>query len=297
MTDTVQQKIEETGRKVWFPPTSKIVGVNKARKSCVAIIGPSGSGKSHTGRQLLLHPDYGMDEVLFITSEDASTTYGTNFHERSARTFGEATAILEELIDAAHGEEKLPKVVFIDSFSGLTDYELQYFIDNPKMSKQNNRDKIAEFGLLGEAGTKFMLTLRNELPTDSVVLVTSHEGAFAPQPELALQGKVLPKNFMRWTDVCLHLHAESAVVDPGRLREKDQIVYYQDDSGKWEAVSGAHVEFGRDHNGEFDGNFIQRFFYTRGDGKVQAKGHHNLFMKEPANLPMVLKKIHGEVLA
>lgn len=277
--DAVQAAIVRTLRKVWVPARTQVIGVNRQRKLMIGIIGASGSGKSHLGRQLLLDPAYGPEEVLFLMAEESTATYGMDgIKVRALAGFADASAVIDELVEAARSEERLPKIIFVDSFSSLSARDHLGFEDSPVLSKQGNRDPLAEYGALGKAGLKWLMKARNECPIDIVVTVRSFEGIFAPQPELAVQGKVLPKEFVGNTDVCLHLKSEGSSFDVEQYPNPPE---------------ATHRRYGRDQGGKLDGTLVNRYFYTQTSGEVQAKGHHALANKEPADLPRVIAKIRG----
>lgn len=123
-----------------------------------------------------------------------------------------------------------------------------------------------------------LVRLRDGVPCDVVALVTTFESAFSPIPELALPGKVIPKNLTRLTNVTLYMKAERVTFDPNAPPN---------------VVEAAHRTIGRDEQGRLTGEVVNRFFYTMNTGEIQAKGHHNLALRERAVLPDVLRKLHG----
>jgi len=279
-------------RVTWRPDDALTLGVNVKDTVTIGVIGAGGAGKSHLGHQLLTHPDYGPEEVYFLMAEKSLGTYGVQgLHGNFVQSFEEAQHRVEQFINAARSKNILPKVMFVDSISDIAAFEMQNFTDNPKYSEKGNRDKVGEYGLLGERGDRFMLWLRNRLPMDVIMIMRSAEGAFVDKPELAVAGKVIAKNFVGRTDVCLHLKQEQIKADPSFFREVNGEVWYNDGSGA-KRVDAPHVKFNRDKDGALDGLFVRRMFYAVNSGEVQGKEHRSINMIEPAYLPEILRKIH-----
>lgn len=273
-----------TQPEIYYPAGTQVIGVNRFGKALIGIAGESGSGKSHLGRQLLQDPDYGPDEVCFLMAEDSTATYGTdNIHVRPATTFAQAMEVANDLARATAAGRRLPKVVFVDSLSGMADYQRQSYKDKPIMGwsdKKNEyvEDKRAEFGDMGYSGMDLVIRLRDSVAADVVVTMTTSE-MFSAAPELAIEGKLLPKNITRLTSVCLYLKPLIADFDPATTkptpRPHRQIVH------------------GMDTNGREFHKVINRYFFTQNAGEVKAKGHFALDYQEPAYLPDILRKIHG----
>ena len=113
-------------------------------------------------------------------------------------------------------------------------------------------------------------------------MVTSHEGREFAAPEIAVEGKLAPRNLTRLSSVTLYMKAEAK-----QFKGDD----WPDD--KIEALGAAHRTIGRRADGSPDGNVVSRVFITQDTGEIMAKGHHSLTLYEPANLPVILRKIHG----
>ena len=275
-----------------FLPSGLMLGGASSVKALINIVGTSGVGKSHLGRQLLLDPDYGPDEVLFLMHEDATATYGPEAkHIKKATTFDSAIKVLEELALASKAGRRLPKILFYDSLTGGTDYFQADKEENPnlvpkkidgKLTGEMVRDKLSEYGDMGRAAQRCYLLLRDRINMDVIVLITSYEDRTSPIPEIACEGRVIPKNITRWSSCTLYMKSEFGKDDPAAVAE-------------FVKASGIapHRTYGRGPAGELDGTFISRFFVTQNTGEITAKGHRNLNIKERAVLPDVLRKIHG----
>lgn len=284
-------------RATWRPEDALTLGLNVADTVTIGIIGAGGAGKSHLGHQLLTHPDYGPEEVFFLMAEKSLTSYGVSgLHGVWAHSFASAQSRIEQFINAARGGKTLPKVMFVDSLSDIAAFEMQGFADDPILGeKSGKRDKISEYGALGERGDRFMLWARNKLPMDVIMVMRTSEGAFVDKPELAIAGKVIAKNFVGRTDVCLHLKQQQVQVEASMLKEVNGEVWYKDGANPSVRIDAPNVKFNRNEKGELDGLMVRRMFYAVNSGEVQAKEHKALQMIEPANLPAVLRKIHGFV--
>lgn len=275
-----------------FLPSGMLPGGPGTVKALINIVGTSGVGKSHLGRQLILDPDYGPDEVLFLMHEDATATYGPEAkHVRKVTTFDSALQVMEELAIASKQGRRLPKVLFYDSLTGATDYFQSDKEENPnlvaervdgKLTGEMVRDKRSEYGDMGRAAQRCYLLLRDRINMDVVVLITSYEDRTSPIPEIACEGRVIPKNITRWSSCTLYMKAVEGKDDPAAVAEFIRT----------EGLTPNRT-YGRGPTGELDGTFISRFFVTQNTGEITAKGHRNLNIKERAILPDVLRKIHG----
>lgn len=270
----------ETVNEIFYPeigfrqgaPRSKVFGL---------IAGDSGVGKSHTVRQIALDARFKDAGVAVLMAEDATATYGDAVPDRHlfpCRTVATAAAHMTEFVRAAKRGLKVPGVCFVDSLSGIVDYQMQEYKRNPIVSERtNNRDKYAEFGDLGEQVRDFALMCRDDAPMDVIWLVTT----CGTPPEYAVSGKVIPTNLTRWTSFTLYMKAREDAA------EVDKIV------AAGEKAEAPHRTIGRNELGAPTGAVINRFFLTMNNGEVQAKGHRNLAMIERAYLPDVLMKVKG----
>lgn len=268
---------------IYYPAGTQIIGVNRFGKVLIGIAGESGAGKSHLGNQLLRDPDYGPDEVLFLMAEDSTATYDMDkINVRPVKTFGAAMEVANDLARATAAGKRLPKVIFTDSLSGMADYQRQSYKEKPIMAwsdKKNEyvEDKRAQFGDMGYSGMDLVVRLRDDVAADVIVLMTTDESYGTV--EMAIEGKLLPKNITRLTSVMLYLKPMINDVDPSvpvTPRPHRQIVSGTDPAGR---------PFNR---------VINRYFFTQNAGEVKAKGHHALDYQEPAYLPDILRKIHGK---
>lgn len=268
---------------MWYPQGTEVVGETRSGHALIVILGRSGVGKSHLGRQLLLDPDYGKDEVLFLMAENATATYNTDgIHIKQVKTFNSAMEVANELARATAAGKRLPKVIFVDSVSGMADYQRQSYKAEPKMVWSNERkemvnDKRAEFGDLGYTAMDVLIRLRDDVAADVVATATTFEGAFNAQPEIAVEGRLLPKNITRLSAVTLYMKALSAGIPDGVVVKPRP----------HRTIVPANPET------QTPGQVINRYFFTQDVGEVMAKGHHMLSFQEPAYLPDVLRKIHG----
>ena len=253
------------------------------------IIGTSGVGKSFLVSQALEDADYGPDEVAVVMHEDGTESYGplmklANLYP--VTTPDTAEVVLDRLIEGAKRGYRLPKLLFYDSLTGMTDYFQADKEDNPNQvwnpeKKEWARDKRSEYGDMGRWAQKIYLKLRDQIPMDVIVLITSFEGPLSPIPEIACEGKVIPKNITRWSSATLYMKAV-----PGKATPEEVAA---------DLASGpkGHRSYGRAADGSLDGTFISRYFTTQNTGEIMAKGHRNLYLTEPAVLPDVLRKIRG----
>lgn len=269
---------------IYFPAGTQVIGVNRFGKALSVILGVSGVGKSHLCKQLLEDADYGKDEVAILMAEDATATYGhDNIHVRQCFNFNTAMDVANDLARATTQGKRLPKVVFVDSISGMADYQRQLYKDQPKMTWSDKaggqvEDKRAEFGELGYTGMDVLIRLRDSVAADVVVLCTTHEGAFNATPELAIEGKLIPKNITRLSSMTFYMKA-----------------FETPWNGTDEVAPAPHRTIVPPNPAiQQAGKVINRYFLTMNTGEVMAKGHHSLAYQERAILPDVLRKIHGK---
>jgi len=204
-----QQAVSEvpvTQAPIWLPPGTKRLGVDAKLTALINIIGKSGVGKSHLVQQLIDAPDYGPDEVLVLMAEDATATYNRDgINIRQVDSIGSLKQVTRELKEATAFKRRLPKVIFWDSMSGTMDYQRRWYDDHPNTFTTGSgaRDKRAEFGDMGYGVMDCLLDLRDKVATDIVVLVTSHEGREFSAPEIAVEGKLTPRNLTRLSSITL----------------------------------------------------------------------------------------------
>jgi hypothetical protein len=282
---------------IWMPPHQGVARP-RLRKILMNIIGTSGVGKSFLVSQALEDPDYGPDEVAVIMHEDGTESYGPlmKLDNLFAVTTPEtAKETLDRLIEGANRGYRLPKLLFYDSLTGMTDHFQSDKETNPNMIMARDkdgkptgewvRDKRSEYGDMGRWAQLLYLILRDQIPMDIIVLITSYEGAFNAMPEIACEGKVIPKNITRWSSCTLYMKAIEGKATPEEVAA--------------EVAEGApkHRSYGRNTDGSYTGAFISRYFTTQNTGEIMAKGHRNLFLQERAILPDVLRKIRGTPVA
>jgi hypothetical protein len=264
-----------------YPNAARVV-TSQLKKIVLGVIGRSGVGKSHLVYQLARDADYGPDEVLVVMSEDATSTYDSPVHVVHVESIAHILATVDELARLAAQGKRIPKVLVWDSPSGTGDDEMEAFEVNPNLTKKGERDKLSEYGDFGKAMTAVMRRFHKRCPCDVIVLMTSHEGDVGRAPELAVPGKMTPKNFTRLTSSCLHMCAIKGTFDPaqGIPPPAPHRTIAFDERGKPILENGLGI-------------IIQRYMYTQDAGEVMAKGHHALAVRERAVLPEILKKIHN----
>jgi len=271
---------------IWVPPVAARPSLVKA---LVNIIGVSGVGKSFLMSQLLDDPDYGPEEVFALMHEDATAAYGPKMLPSrigQATTPDEADKIVNQLIWAHKHGKRLPKVILWDSVTGMTDYFQTDKEVNPNMvwNKETSdfvRDKRSEYGDMGRWAQRLYIKLRDQIPSDVICLITSYEDRFSPMPEIACEGKIIPKNITRWSSCTLYMKAVEGKASPEEVAQ--------------EIATGPkpYRSYGYDAAGALTGTFISRFFVAQNTGEIQAKGHRNLGLTERAILPDVLRKLRG----
>lgn len=262
---------------IWYPNGTKRVGVDVAKRVLINIIAEAGVGKSHLVAQLAADPDYGPDEILVFMTEDATATYDAPVNIVRVEGFDQVAETLDQVI-AAHKEgRRVPKVVIWDSVSGSGDWQMEGYSRSPITSRGGARDKIAEYGDLLEQARIMFLNIRDRLPCDVVNMITCWTNPKTSKVELCIPGAAVPANLTRWSGVTLHMKAEEIKYDPAVDKPKP----------------AAHRTIGCDETGKPLGVLINRYFYTMNSGEIQAKGHHNLALRERAILPDILRRIHG----
>jgi len=280
-------------QELWLPSTATR-GSEVLDKQLVVVLGPSGSGKSHLLRQLAL--DKGMVEagILAIMSEDSTSTVGAdalpNIWIERRQTPQDVMKLIEDLVRARASGKRLPGVVFWDSISGAADYGRRYYEKNPILSRdeksgQTSRNTFREFGERGYGVIDVLIEGRDNIPgIDFVATATTFEGSFSPIPELSVDGKLIPKNLTRLSSACLYLRSEKLTFDPETDKESVEIA----------GDPPPHMRFERNAKGALTGVCIKRMFTVENTGEVSAKPHRNLAMREPQDLPNVLRRLHGK---
>lgn len=282
---------------IWLPAQPS--PATRPVKVLMNVIGVSGVGKSYLCAQALSDPDYGPDEVASLMHEDATASYGPLMkpaHVLRATTPDRADKIVDQMIEAHLQGKRLPKLLFWDSLTGMTDYFQTDKEVNPNMTAVRvdgkptgewARDKRSEYGDMGRWAQRLYLKLRDQLPMDVVVLITSYEDNYAPRPEIACEGKVIPKNITRWSSCTLYMKATPDKIDMDKVEDVRELEAEVAAGGK------AHRSYGRTAAGVLNGEFISRYFVAQNTGEIMAKGHRNLGMTERAILCDVLRKIRG----
>lgn len=276
---------------IWRPEQTRTVGPEQKKKASIVVYSRSGGGKTHLAYQLLRDPDFGPDEVLILMREDGTSTYGEGANIIPVENLFDAKQRVSELAAAIKDGKRLPRVLFLDSLSGLIDGYQAYRRDEPLEEWSEKRQAIiqnkqAEFGELGRLTMELMIALRDDLPgVDVITAMTTWSPGPGIPPELAVEGKMVPKHLTRLTNHALYLVPEAKLyprsvieseLKAGSLYQPHRIV--------------DEIRSGDDS----DVMVISRFFYTQDTGEVLAKGHRNLRLKEKANLPDVLRKIHAD---
>lgn len=261
---------------MWLPPGTQ-QAVASSKKALINILGRSGVGKSHLVYQLARDRDYGPESVLVLMSEDSTATYDAPVNIKRVTALGDVEQTVVALIDAGKRGRVLPRIVVWDSLSGTMDYQQRFYAENPMLSKAGQRDKLAEYGDLGQRFTELMIFLRDQIPTDIVVLTTTTEGPLNTLPEICVPGKITPRHLTRLSTCTLYMRSEEKKYDPVQGVPPES----------------PHRTIGYDETGAPLGVLVNRYFITQDTGEVMAKGHRTLGLRERAILPDVLRKIHG----
>jgi hypothetical protein len=156
-----------------------------------------------------------------------------------------------------------------------------------------------------------MMDIRSDLPMDSFTLVRATEGGYMKNdpktgnveliktaPELALEGYIAPKHLTGHSSITLYLKSEPATPTPEQFfdayTKKKLFQPHRFVAMSPEEVAAAFTAWKADPSIKVDTSVVARFFYTQNQGEFQGKGHWALRFREPAYLPDVLRRIHGE---
>lgn len=287
-----QKATTGNGGGVWLPPGTT-QALQATIRGLIAVYGRAGVGKSHLLRQLTHDTalnshiprrwTYDENDVMVWMAENSTATYGKpSPHIKRVRTIDELYQSVAATVEAGKAGHPMPKVGAVDSISGICDYQMQmYKGDEPFKGRSGGRDKLAEYADLGEGIIDLMLLLRDWMPFDMVVMVTTWEPGGGLMPELAVPGKVIPRNLTRLTSSAFYMVGEASNAGADAVNALGA------------SAEQPHRTVGKKDDGTPDGNLINRYFLTQDAGEVFAKGHHNLTLRERAILPDVLRKIHG----
>lgn len=275
----------------YFPASARKVGDGAPPDALLAIYGPGGSGKSHLLKQMLAAEGYGPDECFFIVSEDVTSIYGPGARYAVVDDYKGAVEIAKDLLTQARAGRRLPKLIGVDSASGLALGTQAYYREHPVMvynekTREYVPNKFEGFAQVGNGFLDLMLLLQ-KIPGTKVVLCTTFENPTKPgaPPEFAVEGNMIPKFFVQMTTAALYLRKVAFEVgreeaekanEAGTLLQPHRIVV------PWKPEQ-ATVQI------------IDRFLHSEGGGEVICKGHHALGVKEKANLPEIVRKIVGKV--
>ena len=256
----------------------------------IVISGDSGVGKTHLIRQCLLDPEWGPERVLVFYAENPMATIGEDTgakHFRRVKTMEGFVAEIESLVaQKASGAEFPWTLMFLDSLTGLADYQFMSYEDDPNRFVSWNEKRgemvantFAKFGDFGFKTCRACIRARDELGVDFVISATT----YGRPPIYTLPGNIVPQNLNRWSSFCAYMEAQLGDVPGAVLAEIE--------GGRLKP--GAHQSLSLDENGRPDGKIVSRYFTTMNTGEVLAKGHRNLGMREKAILPNLLRKIHS----
>src|SRR5207249_1261733 len=119
---------------IWHPESAQVVGTDARSKALINIVGKAGAGKSHLIKQLAEDPGYGPDEVSVLMAEDSTSTYAAPVHVIRIGSLFEAHREADKFVQAGRLGKRLPKIVAVDSLSGILDYQRSYYDQNPIIS-------------------------------------------------------------------------------------------------------------------------------------------------------------------
>lgn len=269
-------------------PLSKIL----ASPGLIIVYGRSGAGKSHGGYQLLRDPGFGPREVLFVMIENSISTYdppNPNIVQGvPCNNLRETYDVAIDLGKAARAGKRIPRVIFVDSASRAAAKEQERYdtqqtaalTGESLLSQKGNRDTLAEYGDMGRSLLRTVTRYRDSVPAFVIMNMTTHEPK-GEAPELAVEGKLIPKLLTAESNVALHIRSQALTFDK--------------DKGPEGLEKMPHVLLGKGvSSGQYDGTGIARFYRTQDDGEVFCKGHHALNLTERAYLPDILRKLSGE---
>lgn len=288
MPDIAQGGSTET----YFPSRAQSMSKILASPGLIIVYGRSGAGKSHGGYQLLRDPMFGAKNVLFVMIENSISTYDPpNPDEAQGIVCGNLRETYDVALDlgkAAKAGKRIPPVVFVDSLSRAVAKEQERYDSQQTaaltgeslLSQKGNRDTLAEYGDMGRAALRTVTRYRDSVPAFIIINMTTHEPK-GEAPELAVEGKLIPKLLTAESNIALHIRSQGITFDK--------------DKGPQGLETMPHVLLGKGvSTGQFDGSGIARFYRTQDDGEVFCKGHHALNLVERAYLPDILRKISGQ---
>ena len=260
------------------------------RGGLIVISGDSGVGKTHTIRQCLLDPQWGPDKIRVSYAENPMATIGEDTgakHFKRVRTIQEFVDDIESLCAAKARGDAFPwSLMFLDSLTGLADYQFMDYEDHPDRFVSWNekrgemvKNEYAKYGDFGMKACRACVRARDELGVDFVIFATT----YGRPPIYTLPGNIVPQNLNRWSSVCAYMEAQ--------LGDAPSAILAEIEAGRLKP--GLHQSISTDENGRADGKIVSRFFTTMNTGEVLAKGHRNLGMREKAILPNLLRKIHS----
>lgn len=255
----------------------------------IVISGDSGVGKTHLLRQCLLDAEWGPERVMIHYAENPMMTLGEDSgakHFRRHKNVESFVSEIERLVELRRSGQPFPwTLMFLDSLTGLADYQFMEYEDNPDRFKswnekrqENVKNEFAKYLDFGLKVCRACIRARDELDVDFVITATT----YGRPPVYTVPGNIVPQNLNRWSSSCIYMESQAGTVD--------------DDTAV--RVRSGEIKVGPHRNLSYDTDqkkwiVITRTVTTMNTGEVLAKGHRNLSIREPAYLPSLLRKIHG----
>ena len=181
----------------------------------------------------------------------------------------------------------MPLAVFFDSMSGAGDREMIETHNNPKrfQTKGGDENKFAGYWHLGMVAKQIEILCRDHLGIDAMILATTTPRKPGVVPQLCIDGNMVPENFTRLTNYTMYLEPRTRRFGP-----------YETKEAALAAVTPAsHRSFGavQNEDGKWLAVVTDRYFTTVSTGEVEAKASSALELEEKADLPTILRKLHG----
>ena len=277
MTEPGQQA-QSAEKPISWPEGTQVLGETALKRAHIVAIGRSGVGKSFQVK--LLTERFGVDSVLVVAAEDSSATYELGTRIKRVKRLSDVAGLFKNMEKAALVGARVAPIVVVDSWSGIGDFEWEYYREKPILSERTgNPDTLAAYQKLGYEGISALKAARELCPVTVISFFTSAESGPGVPPTICFPGKLMNDSIGRLSTVAFYMKAEQLKAKPADVQAK-----FADGVPK-------NISLGRDEDGDLDGTVVARYFYTMDTGEVQAKGHWALNIKERAILPDVLVKM------